>query len=442
MTDYATSVTHFDTLTDLALEAIFDGGRLTSDGGLAWLAQMDAELGVCEALAQHVPDWRRGQVRHSLLTLVRQRVYQIACGYEDQNDADCLRTDPMLKLVCGRLPETGVDLASQPTLSRLENAPSAQDCYRMARALGEMYIVQRGKHGPPPKILLDLDSTDDPTHGNQEGSYYHGYYEQHMYHPLLVFDGDTGQLITAILRPGNTHASRGTVPLLKRLVGRLRQAWPDVVIELRADAGFAVPAVYEYCEAQGIIYTIGLVTNTRLDALAAPLLAQAQQQYAAEQQKVRLLADTQYQAGSWAGARRVVYKAEVMAEGTNTRFVVTSRTLEAAALYDWYVARGASENWIKDFKNAIQADRLSCHRFWANQFRLLLHAAAYWLLDTLRSKLVAAGAERMQLDTLRLRLIKIGGRVRELLTRVKLHLAASHPGQHLWQVLATTQIRS
>ena len=348
----------------------------------------------------------------------------------------------MLKLVCGRLPETGVDLASQPTLSRLENAPSAQDCSRMARALGEMYIVQRGKHGPPPKILLDLDSTDDPTHGNQEGSYYHGYYEQHMYHPLLVFDGDTGQLITAILRPGNTHASRGTVPLLKRLVGRLRQAWPDVVIELRADAGFAVPAVYEYCEAQGIIYTIGLVTNTRLDALAAPLLAQAQQQYAAEQQKVRLLADTQYQAGSWAGARRVVYKAEVMAEGTNTRFVVTSRTLEAAALYDWYVARGASENWIKDFKNAIQADRLSCHRFWANQFRLLLHAAAYWLLDTLRSKLVAAGAERMQLDTLRLRLIKIGGRVRELLTRVKLHLAASHPGQHLWQVLATTQIRS
>ncbi len=235
-----------------------------------------------------------------------------------------------------------------------------------------------------------------------------------------------------MLRPGNTHASRGTVPLLKRLVDRLRQAWPDVVIELRADAGFALPAVYEYCEEQGIVYTIGLITNTRLDALAAPLVAQAHQQYAAEQQKVRLLADGQYQAGSWEVARRVVYKAEVMAEGTNTRFVVTTQTLEATELYDWYVARGESENWMNDFKHALQVDRLSCHRFWANQFRLLLHAAAYWLLDTLRRKLVAAEAERIQLDTLRLRLIKIGGRVRELLTRVKLHLASSHPGQHLW----------
>ncbi len=442
MTDYATTTTCFDTLTGLTLEAIFDGGRLTSDGGLTWLAQVEAELEVCTALAQQVPEWRRGHVQHSLVALVRQRVYQIACGYEDQNDADDLRTDPLFKLVCGRLPETGDDLASQPTISRLENAPTARACYRMAVALGELYIAQRGRRGAPQNILLDIDSTDDPTHGAQEGSSYHGYYEQHMYHPLLVFDGTTGQLITAVLRPGNTHASRGIVPLLKRIVGRLRQAWPEVDIEIRADAGFATPAVYEYCEAEGIMYTVGLITNARLEALAEPLLTQAHQQYAVEQQKVRLLADGQYQAASWAGARRVVYKAEVMAEGTNTRFVVTTRAAEPTALYDWYVARGASENWIKDFKNAIRADRLSCHRFWANQFRLFLHAAAYWLLDTLRSKCMAMGRERMQLDTLRLRLIKIGGRVRELCTRVKLHLASSHPGQHLWQVLATTQIRS
>lgn len=442
MTDYATTTTHFATRTGLALEATFDGGRLTSDGGLPWLAALDAEVGICEAIAAHVPEWRGERVQHSRVELVRQRVYQIACGYEDQDDADSLRSDPLLKLVCGRLPETGADLASQPTMSRLENAPTAQACYRMAMALGEIYIAQRGKDGAPQKILLDVDSTDDPTHGDQEGSAYHGYYEQHMYHPLLVFDGDTGQLITVVLRPGNIHASHGSLMILKRIIGKVRQAWPEVDIELRADAGFAVPAIYEYCEEQGIDYTIGLVSNARLEALAAPLLEQAQQQYAAEQQKVRLLADGRYQAGRWEGERRVVYKAEVLAEGTNTRFVVTTRQTEPTELYDWYVDRGASENWIKDFKNALKADRLSCHRFLANQFRLFLHAAAYWLLDTLRRKLLAAGAERLQLDTLRLRLIKIGGRVRQLFTCVKLHLASSHPGQHLWQVLATTQIRS
>ncbi len=213
-------------------------------------------------------------------------------------------------------------------------------------------------------------------------------------------------------------------------------------IEVRADAGFAIPAVYEYCEAQGIGYTIGLVTNARLAALAAPLLDQAHQQYAAEQHKVRVLAESTYQAGRWQHARRIVYKAEVMPEGTNTRFVVTTRQTEPTALYDWYVARGASENWIKDFKNGLKADRLSCHRFLANQFRLFLHTAAYWLLDTLRRRLVVVGTERLQLDTLRLRLIKIGGRVQEWFTHVKLHLASSHPGQHLWQLLATTQIRS
>jgi DDE family transposase len=440
--DCATPTTCFDTPTALTLEAAFDGGRLTSDGGLAWLAQTDTDLGLCAALAACVPEWRRGPVRHALVELVKQRVYQIACGYEDQDDSDTLRSDPLLKLVCGRLPETGTDLASQPTMSRLENAVPARACYRMAVALGELYIRERRTDGVPHTILLDFDSTDDPTHGEQEGSYYHGYYGTHMYHPLLVFDGDTGHLITVVLRPGNTHASRGAVAILKRIVRRLRAAWPGVTLELRADAGFAVPAVYEYCEAEGIAYTVGLITNARLTALAAPLLEQAQRQYDAEPQKVRLLAEGRYQAGSWDRERRVVYKAEVMEEGTNTRFVVTTRTTEPAELYKWYVERGASENWIKDFKLALKADRLSCHRFWANQFRLLLHGAAYWLLDRLRRHLLAAGTERLQLDTLRLRLIKIGGRVRELLTCVKLHLASSHPGQHLWQALTASQTPS
>jgi hypothetical protein len=427
----------FDTEAALALEAAFDGGRLTSDGGLTWLAEADRELKVCEALAEHVPEWRTRRGRHSMLSLLKQRVFQIACGYEDQNDSDFLRCDPLLKMVCGALPESGEDLASQPTICRMENAVDARACYRIAEALAEVYIAQRSKDGVPEKILLDFDATDNPTHGDQEESYYHGYFGEHIYHPLLVFDGDTGQLITALLRAGNTHASRSTVAILKRIVCLLRSAWPGVEVELRADAGFAVPAVYDYCEAEGISYTIALITNPRLEQMAAPLLEEAKGRYEVERgRKVRLLSQGHYRAGSWQIERRVVYKAEVMEEGTNTRFVVTNKLDEPEDLYEHYTDRGETENRIKDFKVALKADRLSCHRFVANQFRLLLHAAAYWLMDTLRRKLVDEGIERMQLDTLRLRLVKIGGRVRELLTKVRLHLASGHPGQPLWHALS------
>jgi hypothetical protein len=372
-----------------------------------------------------------------MLSLLKQRVYQIACGYEDQNDSNFLRSDPLLKLVCGALPESGEDLASQPTICRMENAVTNRACYQMARALAELYIAQRGKDGAPQKIVLDFDATDDPTHGDQEESYYHGYFEEHIYHPLLVFDGDTGQLISALLRAGNTHASRSTVAVLERLVGLLRSAWPGVEVELRADAGFAVPAVYDYCEAEGIRYTIALITNSRLEEMATSLLEEAQRRYEQEGgRKVRLLCEGHYQAASWHVERRVVYKAEVMEEGTNTRFVVTNKPDEPDELYAHYTERGETENRIKDLKVALKADRLSCHRFLANQFRLLLHAAAYWLMDTLRRKLVEAGIERMQLDTLRLKLVKIGGRVRELLTKVRVHLAWGHPGQSLWHVLS------
>jgi hypothetical protein len=438
VTDCATTKLRFGTQTALALEAAFDGGRITSDGGLVWLAELEKELGLCKKMAEHVPEWRKRRGHHSLVALMRQRVFQIACGYEDQNDSNSLREDPLLKLVCGSLPETGANLASQPTISRLENAATARSCYRMAEALLELYLTERGKDDAPKKVLLDFDATDDPTHGEQEESYYHGYYQEHIYHPLVVFDGDTGELITAVLRAGNTHASRGAVALLKRIVKRLREAWPKVEIELRADAGFAVPEVYEYCEEEGIGYTIGLISNPRLEALAQDLLEQAKRQSEAkaQEEKVRLVSDGSYQALSWERSRRVIYKAEVLEKGTNTRFVVTSRSDEPERLYNWYVRRGESENRIKDFKVALKADRLSCHSFFANQFRLLLHAAAYWLLDTLRRKLVGVGIERMQLDTLRLSLIKIGGRVRQLLTKVRLHLASGHPGERLWHALS------
>jgi hypothetical protein len=434
----------------LPLEVRFDGGRLTSDGGLPWLGTADAVLapgGLCGALAAVLPEWRRRarSVRHSLETLVRQRVLQIACGYEDQNDADTLRTDPLLKVACGRLPETGADLASQPTFSRLENAVRATTCYRLALALGAVYLAARERlarergepGGVPRRILLDLDGTDDPTHGHQEGTAYHGYYGRHLYFPLLVFDGETNQLVTAVLRPGNAHGSHGAVAVLRRIVRLLRARWPGVAVELRADSGFAIPALYEWCEAEGIVYTIGLIPNARLEQLAAPLLAEAQRQQTETGVKVRLAGEAAYQAGRWPVARRVVYKAEALAEGPNTRFVVTTKNEAPLAVYDHYVDRGEPELWIKDFKRACKGDRLSDHRFTANQFRLLLHAAAYWLLDTLRRWLTAAGHERLQLDTLRLRLLKIGGRVRELPTRVRLHLASSHPAEPLWHLLAT-----
>jgi hypothetical protein len=438
--------------TPLPLEARFDGGRLTSDGGLPWLSEADTVLELCGVLATVVPEWRRRaqSVRHSLETLVRQRVFQIACGYEDQNDAATLRTDPLLKLVCGRLPETGLDLASQPTFSRLENAVRATTCYRLALTLGTVYLrererLARERHEPggvPRRILLDLDGTDDPTHGHQEGTAYHGYYGQHMYFPLLVFDGDTDQLVTAVLRPGNAHGSRGAVAVLKRVVRALRSRWPDVQVEVRADSGFAVPDLYDWCDATDVGYTIGLVPNPRLEALAASLLAEGQRQHVLTGAKVRLAGEASYQAGSWPGARRVVYKAEALAEGPNTRFVVTTRNDAPLALYDWYVDRGEPELWIKDFKRACKGDRLSDHRFVANKFRLVLHAAAYWLLDTLRRWLTATGSARLQLDTLRLRLLKIGGRVVEWLTRVRLHLASSHPAEPLWHALATRPRRS
>ncbi len=436
MDQSATAPLRFAVPTVLPLDVDFLGGRLTSDGGLPWLHEANAALGLWATLAAQIPDWRRRRGRHDLTTLVTQRVVQIACGYEDQNDADHLRTDPLLKLVCGRLPESDPDLASQPTFSRLENAVSRPTCYRLAVALGEVYLRERARTGVPTRIVLDLDSTDDPTHGDQEQTAYHGYFHQHMYHPLLIFDGDTDQLITAVLRPGTDHASRGVVAILKRVVAAVRARWPGVAIEVRADSGFAVPALYDYCEAEGIAYTLGLGRNDRLTALAAPLQAEAAQQHTATGAKVRLLGEVTYQAKTWPHPRRVVVKAEVLAKGPNTRFVVTSRKDPPESLYAWYTARGETENWIKDLKAGCCADRLSCHRFGANQFRLLLHAAAYWLLDTVRRWLRAVGVARMQLATLRLRLLKVGGWVRQQRDRVRVRLATSHPSEALWHRLA------
>ncbi len=439
MSDCATGSYLFATSTLRPLEATFDGGHLSSDGGLPWLVEADKQLGVCAAFARCLIDWRKdpARARHSLENLVRQRVLQLACGYEDQDDADTLRVDPLFKIACGQLPLTGHDLASQPTLSRLDNCADRHTCRRLAYALVELYLRQREQAGPPTHILLDCDSTDDPTHGAQEGTAYHGYYRQHMYHPLVLFDGQTQQLITAILRPGTVHASRFVVLVLRCLVRRLRARWPTVTIELRADGGFASPRLYRFCEQAGIAFTIGLPINPRLQALAADLQAAAvAQQAQTGAATVRLVGETSYQANSWDRARRVVFKAEALPKGPNLRFVVTSKTDPPLAVYDHYVDRGEPEQWIDQLKSTCFADRLSCCAFWANQFRLLLSAATYWLLHTLRQWLLAAHVPLMRLGTLRLRVLKIGARVFEFPTRLRLRLASSHPGQALWPLLA------
>jgi hypothetical protein len=417
----------------------FDGGKISSDGGLVWLAEVDRLFGVTERLASCLRDPRQqGKVRQSKHDLVRQRVYQIVCGYEDCNDADTLAADPVLKVACGRNPETGRDLASQPTLSRFENSVSPTELYRMAEVFLDLFVERHRR--PPQEIVLDLDATVDETHGQQELSFFHGYYDTYCYLPMLIFaqaDGGPHQLLAAVLRPGNVHAGRGSVKLLKRVVARLRQAWPEVRIVVRGDSGEALPEIYEWCEGVGVDYVIGLARNSRLQGLGELFLEAAREEFRETQAKVRHCHDLSYAAESWTHERRVVVKAEVSSLGDNPRFVVTSRTdLTAEELYDFYADRGDVENRIKELKNDLCSGRTSCHRFVANQFRLLLHAAAYLLWTLFRRMLAGTELASAQVGTLRLRLLKVGVRVVQTARRVWLHLASSYPWAELWNLLA------
>jgi hypothetical protein len=418
------------------LSAQFDATPITSDGGAPLLAALDKKLGLVDSLVQALTD--RRDIRytdHSLTDLIRQRVFQIALGYEDCNDADTLRHDPVLKAACGRDPVLDPDLASQPTLSRLENSIGPKASYRLARNLFQVYLAGHPKR--PKEIILDLDLTDDPTHGQQELSFFHGYYDSHVYLPLLVFDGD-GELMTAVLLPGKNPGAGPVVAVLKRLVESLREHWPEIEIMVRADAGFASPLLYHTIESASLKFLIGLRSNPRLERRARKVAAKARRRYLRTKRKARLFTSTSYRAKrGWPKSYRVVIKAEHMAEGPNVRYVLTNQPGRADALYDRYVMRGEScENSIKDLKNALRADRLSCHRFWANQFRLLLHAAAFTLLFALRRHAAGTELADAQLDTIRLRLLKIGAYLVCSVRRLRLHLSSSHPWQKLWFLVA------
>ena len=439
MTDCSTDLTLFSLSTKpVVIRA--DGGALTSDAGVLLLRQLDERLGLTRRLAGCLVDRReQGKVRHDVLALLRQRIYQIALGYEDCNDADHLRADPALKLAVGRAP-TEDDLASQPTLSRLENQVGWHECWRISEALLECYRQRHRKH-PPARLVLDVDATDDETHGHQQLAFFHGYYDEHCYLPLLVFAQREGEgeqeLLGALLRPGNVHGGHRAMALINAMITRLRQAFPECVIELRADSALARPEIYEGCEQLAIPYTISLPKNERLIAMAQPWRRDAEAIHAEIGEQVQVFGEFAYAADTWLHERRVIAKTEVMSKGENPRFVVTSRTdLEPEAHYRFYCQRGDPENRIKELKLDLKADRLSCHRFWANQFRLLLHAAAYMLMQAMRAALAGTEFARAQVSTLRLRLLKVGARIRESVRRVWVQLPSAYPWIHLWPRLA------
>ena len=412
--------------------ACFDGGRTTSDGGGLLLREIDKRYGVTDTIAAVLHDPRDPErTVHALSTLVKQRIFSIALGYEDANDADALKGDPAIKIMSGRLPESSADLASQPTISRFENRVNRRDLLHLADRLVELYL--RTHPGSPAWIVLDMDSTDDPTHGCQQLSFFHGYYDQHMYHPLLVFDGLDGFPLAAVLRPGNVHASKAAVSILKRLIGKLQKAYPRSSILFRADAGFAIPAIYRFLEEHHVSYVIGLITNNRLRKKVEHLTAQAQQAFERTGCKQRSFTSFGYKADSWKRSRRVVAKVEWLPKGLNQRFVVTNLRSSPRTVYDEvYVLRGEVENRIKELKLDIKADRLSCHRFQANQFRLLLHTTAYCLFWLLRRHLKGTELSAAQAGTIRLKLLKIGARVVQSSRRVWFHLASGYPYQPLF----------
>jgi hypothetical protein len=409
-----------------------DAPHISSDGGALLLRQVDERLGLTQQLAALIDDDRDPRRRqHERLEQVRQRVYQIALGYEDCNDADKLRHDPVLQLACGA---EGHALSSQPTLTRLENGISGRELNRLRDWLEQSYVASLAPSTP--LVVLDIDSTDDPAHGAQEQVAFHGFYDQHMYHPLLVFDGETGQLVTALLRPGRAHAARGATTILERLIRAIKCRCPDAAVVVRGDSAFALPRLLARLEALAaelgdVHYVVGLAKNVRLLALAAPLLAEAAAEHAATRRFVRRFTWLSYAAGSWPQPRAVVLKVEHGERGDNPRFLVTTLTeFPPGLVYDRaYCPRGQSENLIKDLKNALAADRLSCHRFVANAFRLMLHAVAYRLMHALRNAaaLVEPALGRLQMDTLRLRLLKVAAQVSSSVRRTLVRLPRAFP---------------
>ena len=367
----------FDFLPSRPIKVEISPAALSSDAGLLPIRQLDERIAFTAQFAKALEDTRHPTLtQQSLLGMVRQRIYGILADYEDQNDHDTLRSDPVFKLIADRLPDDD-DLASQPTLSRFENAITIADLWRLRDVFVDDFI--QSFNTPPLRLTFDLDAFDDPTHGHQQLTLFHGYYDQYQYLPIAITCAENDGVVLVGLRHGTCHAALGADDDLQYLARRLREVWPDVQIVIRCDSGFATPRMYEVCDELRLIFTIGLGMNCRLKALSAALLEEALQAYEQTGEPQRLFLPVEYQADSWPTSRPVVIKVEVHSQGTNRRAVVTNRrgsSIQPQGVYDEYAARGESENRNKELKRELKGDRLSDHRFLANFFRLYLHAAA------------------------------------------------------------------
>jgi len=400
--------------------AAFDGGRISSDGGVLLLAGADRQIGLIDTLAAIIPDYRDPtHITHTLSDILRARVFAIACGYPDGDDLDDLRTDPAFKLACGRLPESGDDLASQPTLSRWENAPDLRTLIRLTQTMVDLWC---GSHRRPPKaITLDIDDTADTVHGHQQLSLFNAHHDARCFMPVHVYDADTGHCILTILRPGKTPDGKEVRGHLRRLVRRIRRHWPRTRITIRGDSHYGRREAMDWCETNDVEYVFGLSKNA---ILAAQICTKTDEvcvrRAVGNLDVVRDYTETLYAAKSWSHPRRVVARVEATRKGLDTRYVVTSIThCPAKWLYDSiYCARGQAENLIKRHKSQLASDRTSCRSPLANQMRLILHTAAYWLMLIVRNAIPKPQPlASSEFSTIRLRLLKIAVRIKETTSR-------------------------
>jgi len=437
----------------------FEGGQVVSDTGLLAVRLLDKELGVLATVAERLPDPRaQALVTHTREALLTQEVYQILAGYPDGNDAQAARQDPLFQTLLDVSPRDGQELASGSTLNRFHHAYTRRQAEqppeerpvvgeveaartRRLRVLNdylpELFI--RTRREPRRFVILDVDPSDDPTHGQQVLSFFHGYYDQHQYFPLFVFDGDSGFPLAAWLRPGTVAAACGAVDVLRGLVRALRAAWPDVLILIRGDSGVATPEVYEFCEAEGLLYALGFTSNEVLKRRIAPAVADLETYYAfygrVEPAVQRFEEIEDYQADGWSRPRRIVAKVEINRHGLNRRFVVTNLSGSGRGIYHgFYVQRGdVPERPIGELKNGLHMDRLSFHRFRSNGLKLLEHTLAYALV-VLHREAVAALPEvaRAEVGTLRQRLWKVGAVVKTSTRRIWFHVSATWPHRELF----------
>jgi hypothetical protein len=417
----------------------FDGGLLSSDGGVLLLRGVERHLGLAARLAGCIRDKRNPDgILHTVEEMLRLRMFAIAAGYEDANDCDGLRHDPLFKMALGRAPETGAPLCSQPTMSRLENAPSRIEIARMMAAMVDQFCASYCR--PPASIILDIDDTFDAVHGHQQLSLFNAHYDERCFLPIHIYEGGSGKPVAMILREGKTPSGKEVRTILSHVVSRIRRRWPKVHILVRGDGHYGRPEVMAWCEeTPGTDYIFGLPGNAVLDTLTRPAAdALCVERATGAAPMLRRFVTLRYGAKSWMKQRRIVARLEATLLGLDIRYVATSLTGSAQYLYETvYCGRGQAENFIKLHKAQLASDRTSCREPKANQVRLILHTAAYWLLHTLRAAAPKRSAmARAEFNSLRLHLLKIAARVVEGAARIRVWLPTSCPDAALFKLLA------